>query len=236
VEADIFDMLAPFAREFESEAQAFKFVCLAQKEGHGWSSYWYPKPKALARWEIIRRDSPDRWKEFLVESSRGNEFGFPARRIHQPQVPLAVEFLIYFGQMGKAEVLCEASVRVAEGLMANLRLPPVDWLNTATETDLYDVLFARIVWPSPIVRERAASQISELLANEATRQACLTRICGWLSEQKLESKAVVGLLPVAKAARRVPLGDGTLAQRLRNSIKARSIVSENILLDIERHL
>jgi hypothetical protein len=109
-------------------------------------------------------------------------------------------------------------------------------LDPATEVDLWDVLFSRLAWPSPIVRERAAAQMSELLVNEEMRDTCLTGVCQWLSEQKLESKVIVGLLPVARAARMGPLGNAGLVQRLRLSIKAPSRVSDSILFDIEKHL
>ena len=91
---------------------------------------------------------------------------------------------------------------------------------------MIELLVDRLRWPDAFVRERAASQLGELIA-EGNRDA-LEELIVWISRQELESLSAIGLLPFLYAASR---SDITLpsAADLRAACKANSILYEMFL-------
>ncbi len=56
------------------------------------------------------------------------------------------------------------------------------------------LLLQRLVWPSLLVRERAASQLVDLLREPASRDAAASQFVGWMKSLKFESLAANALL------------------------------------------
>ncbi|GFP35727.1 hypothetical protein HKBW3S43_01516, partial [Candidatus Hakubella thermalkaliphila] len=89
-------------------------------------------------------------------------------------------------------------MKFAESLMANLELPPSKWLSLK-DIDVIDILFQRLAWPSPLVREWAATAIASLLKESPSKEAIFKRLLQWIKSQQLESMVAVSLLPLVKA-------------------------------------
>ena len=91
---------------------------------------------------------------------------------------------------------------------------------------MIEILVDRLRWPDALVRERAASQLGELISegNHDARE----KLIAWISRQELESLSAIGLLPFLYAASR---SDITLpsATDLRAACKANSILYEMFL-------
>jgi len=66
------------------------------------------------------------------------------------------------------------------------------------DQEAIDLLLCRLTWPSPIVRERTAIAVADLLAgpDSSVVQASLLK---WIREQTLESVVALGLLPICRA-------------------------------------
>ncbi len=111
------------------------------------------------------------------------------------------------------------------------KLPTAKWVEGADTAEDWDILFSRLIWPSPVVRERAASAICDLLLAPTTSEPTFDRLCRWLEGVKLESIRTVVLLPVAKAVRRNRHAIPEAPAKLRGSIKRPSVLSEVILAD-----
>jgi hypothetical protein len=62
-----------------------------------------------------------------------------------------------------------------------------------------DLLFARLEWPSGLVRERACVVIAELLCNPSESEKTFQFLKNWIETQRLESIAIYGLLILFKA-------------------------------------
>lgn len=188
VSGELLDVLYPLSYEFDNE-EAFNFLCHAQKNNHGWSRYRTDKKKAEKRWQFLKEKYPKRYLEFFKNDMGA---GFLQSR--------SVEFLIRFNDLSKAMEITEASVEFAEGLMANLNLPNPDWAkNDFCPADEIDLLFQRLVWPSSLVRERAATAIGNLLANSSEKEGIYKRLLRWVNNWKVESIIAIGLLPINKA-------------------------------------
>ena len=91
---------------------------------------------------------------------------------------------------------------------------------------MIELLVDRLRWPDALVRERAASQLGDLIA-EGNRDA-RDELIAWISRQELESLSAIGLLPFLYAASR---SCSTLpsTEDLRSACKANSILYEMFL-------
>jgi len=224
VSGELLDILYPLSYEFDNE-EAFNFLCHAQINDHGWSSYWTDKKKAEERWQFIKEKYPKRYLEFF-KNSVGT--GFPQSR--------SVEFFIRFDDLSKAIEITEASVEFVEELMVNLNLPNPDWAkNDFYPIDEVDLLFQRLVWPSSLVRERAATAIGNLLANSSEKEDIYKRLLKWISNWKVESIIAMGLLPMNKVFQ-ICKKKGDLSfikiENIISSIQVNSIIIEELLKEI----
>lgn len=183
---DLLDAFYPLAYEFDSGV-AFEMLCAAQDRGFGWQRYWADKKEAERRWQFVKDKYPRRYLEFFKKSS---DYHVPLSR--------GVKFLTIFDDLPRAQAMTEASVCFAESLMADMLIPVPSWLESQKEIRPLDILFQRLLWPSPIVQERAASALGQLLSLKAEREAVYVGLLDWISQQSLESAVAIGILPVLK--------------------------------------
>jgi hypothetical protein len=96
------------------------------------------------------------------------------------------------------------------------------------------VLFARMEWPSLLVRERAASQIVALLKNPETCQVTGLALVEWLANRRLESLAAnVLLIPLRIKADGVEVTPGIDAYK--GAISCPSVLSHVLFNEIRDH-
>ncbi|MFA5986505.1 MAG: ATP-binding protein [Parcubacteria group bacterium] len=185
VSGEILDIAYPLAYEFDNEA-AFDIVCKAQSKDNGWQGYWTDKKKSEKRWQFIKEKYPQRYVDFFQKSTNG-------------YIPLSrgVEYFLLFNDLKRAEEIVEASIQFAKSLMANSNLPSPAWLEEK-EIDALDILIQRLIWPSPLVRERAATALASLLCSSKKKLNIFNHLLLWLKQQKIESVAAIGLLPIIK--------------------------------------
>lgn len=227
VSGELLDILYPLAYEFEND-KAFEYLCFAQINDHGWNRYWTDKKKAENRWQYLKEKFPTRYLEFFEKSREG---GFPLSR--------GVEFLLFFDDIEKAKEITESSLSFAEQLMADLKLSKPDWVeNKFHSVDEIDLLFQRLVWPSPLVRERAATAIGNLIAFSPQNENIYFRLLEWISKWKIESIVAMGLLPIIKAfqlqsdTKKIAFVN---VETIISSIQANSIVIEKILVELTEY-
>lgn len=191
IDADLLDFLYPRLLEINSE-ECFRCLCLAQLNGNGWSKYWGSRESATtARWDFLIRHFPGREDEFYQRSLR---YKYDRERVLCP-IYRAVDFFIRVNKPERALELLEAAVGFTVLLMADVRLPSEVW-SQQQDLDCVDLLLIRLDWPSPAIRERAATGLACLIAAGDVQ---IERLLKWLNGQILESKIIVGLLPICKA-------------------------------------
>jgi len=221
VSGDLLDILYPLAYEFDNE-ESFKYLCYAQMNNHGWNRYWTDEKKTKKRWAYIKEKYPKRYLEFFENSIDG---GFPLSR--------GVEFFLYFDDTTKAREITEASLVFSVELMADLNLESPDWVdNNFKEIDGIDMLFQRLIWPSPLVRERAATAIGNLVATSSKKEEIYKRLLAWIKSWKIESIIAIGLLSIIKAFQNCTNTKDLSFIKIKeivNSIQANSIVIEKLL-------
>jgi Cdc6-like AAA superfamily ATPase len=235
VESDLLDILYPMAFEFDNQ-KAFDLLCWAQANGYGWDRFFTSKQKTESRWTFLKEHYPERYLEFFEKSilysgkryGHGGTYFFP--------IPRGVEFLALFNDLKSMEEVAESGVSIVESLMANLKLPATKWVDHP-EIDEFDILLQRLTWPSPFVRERAATAIAGLLNEGINISRNCERLLEWIKNQKLESIVAVGLLPILKALEKkgrlyayIDLG-GTI-----NALPMTSIIIESLIQEIARLL
>ncbi len=224
VSGELLDVFYPLSYEFRNE-EAFNILCHAQINDHGWSSYWTDKKKAEKRWQFVKEKYPKRYLDFFKNSVGA---GFPQSR--------SVDYFIRFNDLNKAIEITEASVEFVEELMVDLNLPNPNWAkNDFYPADEVDLLFQRLVWPSALVRERAATAIGNLLTTSLEKEEIYKRLLRWISNWKVESIITIGLLSINKAFQ-VCKKKSDLSfikiENIINSIQANSIIIEELLKEI----
>ena len=232
---EILDFIIPYAQEFESPNRVFELICEANIHGYGWNKWWTVSEHTYKRWETLKKIFPEKWKEFIFKTIGRTPYDNEPNFNYFMPIPRLVEYFIYFDDLNTAEMLTETLVKFTESLMGNLHLEEPKWVN-APEPDLYEILFSRLLWPSPIVRERAASAIAELLLNEKYGEENLQKLCNWLENQKLETTIILGLLPFLKAIRK---NKNNLKDRLLpilSAIKVPSLLSFTLIKEIQNEL
>ncbi|MDD4382987.1 MAG: ATP-binding protein [Candidatus Shapirobacteria bacterium] len=223
VSGELLDTIFPLAQEFDNQ-EAFEYLCSAQTNDHGWQKYWTDKKKAEQRWNIVKTLFPKRYLEFFKKSTEGG-------------VPLStgVEYFLQFDDQAVAEEITDSSILFAEELMANLALPDIEWQKDKNSIDLIDLLFQRLLWPSTITQERAATSISRLLIESKDKKDIFTRLLVWISQQKMESTIAIGLLVILKAiflVRDISELSYISYKDIENSIKINSIVVDKLVSEI----
>lgn len=222
ISGELLDVLYPLAHEFDN-GKVFDFLCYAQINDHGWNRYWTDKKKAEKRWKFVKEKYPQRYLEFFQKSTD----------YHVP-LPLGVEYLLLFDDLENAEAITEASVQFAESLMADLSLSPPKWIKNINEINEIDILLQRLLWPSPLIRERAANGIAYLLIEGDKKKNIYAKLLAWIKEQKMESTVAIGLLPIIRAfyiSRGKNLNYINLSTIV-DSIQVNSIVIEKLIQEL----
>ena len=60
------------------------------------------------------------------------------------------------------------------------------WL-VLSEIGVVDILLQRLTWPSPLVRERAATAIASLLVDSSNKSSVCDKVIACISHQQMES-------------------------------------------------
>ncbi len=232
----ILDFLYPLVYEFNND-KAFEYLCWSQANDSGWSPDWIVDKKgAEKRWLLVKENHSVRYMEFFEKSVTRSRRWYREEETYTIPIPRAVEFFAQFGHVEKMEEITESAVSFAECLMADLSLPACRWISSPT-VDEFDVLLQRLVWPGPLVRERAATAIGSLLKYSTNKGQIFKRLLAWIQEQRLESVVAVGLLPLLKAAEKVDVSLSHISlQEVIRIIPMTSVVIEKLVDDLTRLL
>ena len=222
---ELIDLIYPLAYEFDNE-NAFEYLCWAQANDHGWQTHWTDRKKVEQRWNFLKEKYPLRYLEFFKKSVVYST-GTRTEAGYFVPIPRGVEFFVLFGDLERAEAITEASVCFAETLMANMSIPKPGWLVKPEDAvDELDILIQRLLWPSPLVRERAATALASLLAQSPQKEEVFERLLSWIGKQNIESVVAISLLPLIKAfefRKEMNLAFITL-ERIASVIKVNSVV------------
>ena len=225
------DLLYPLEYQFDSN-KAFEYACLAQSDSGNWYTYGGREEELKQRWDFIKAHYPDRYLEFFGTSIRMTATRYWSEMRYFVPIPRGVEFFALFDVVERIEKITRASVEFAKFLMADLKLSDLIW-TTPHETDNLDILFSRLLWPSPLVRERAATAISLLLRVSPKKETIFWRLLQWLHNQKLESTIAIGLLPILHATGEQPEDVAYIqTQHIVEHLPCTSLVIETLVTEI----
>jgi len=225
------DLLYPLEYQFDSN-KAFEYACLAQSNSGNWHTYGGREEELKQRWDFIKSHYPERYLEFFGTSIRMTATRYRSEVRYFVPIPRSVEFFALFDEVENIEKVTRASVEFAKNLMADLKLSDPIWTNSH-ETDNLDILLSRLLWPSPLVRERAATAISLLLRVSPKKETIFRRLLQWLHDQKLESTIAIGLLPILHAAGEQPEDVAYIqTQHIVEHLPCTSLVIETLVTEI----
>lgn len=233
---EVLDILYPLAYELDNEI-AFEYLCWAQANNNGWYSYWTDKKQAEKRWDFVKEFYPERYMDFFEKSIVYSGKMYGRDRGYFISIPRGVEFLALFENLEAMEEITESGVKFTDFLMGNLELPNSKWIDL-NDIDEIDILLNRLIWPSPLVRERAVVGIARLLQFSPNKENIFERLLNWIKNQNLESIVAIGLLPILKATEKkeefVP--EYININKLVNALPVTSIVIERLIEELARLL
>lgn len=231
ISTEALDLLYPLEYQFDSN-RAFEYACLAQSGIGDWRMYGGREEELKQRWDFIKTHYPERYLEFFETSIWMTTARCGSETRYFVPIPRSVEYFALFDKVESIEKITRASVEFARFLMADLKLSDPIW-TTPRETDNLDILFSRLLWPSPLVRERAATASSLLLRVSPKKEIIFRRLLQWLSGQNLESTIAIGLLPILHAAREQPEGVAYIqTQDIVEHLSCTSLVIETLVAEI----
>jgi hypothetical protein len=234
VSSRLLDLLVPVVI-IEDREHAFRLLCQAQLNGSGWSPYYHSDLKeAHARWHLVQTNFPDRYREFLMKSIYGASR--PLKDKAGPVMPIkrVSMYLAMFNDKELAETVVGAAVNVSKALMCDMQFERPAWLQ-CRDVSVTEVLLQRLLWPSPLIRERAATGIAGLLASPSTQIETASALKRWIDQHQLESEVVLALLPVWLCCQSSPQAlTEHLLQEIVDTIVIRSLSIELLVLEINR--
>jgi hypothetical protein len=122
------DLVFTLVCEAYGKDQAYMWLVNAQRENHGWSTYFTAKEEAIKRWEIVRSQYSTKWLQFLMDSLGPRSDQSPnAFVVSSVGVLRVVEYLIHVDQLAQARELAEHLVTVSLELTVPVTLPIPDW-------------------------------------------------------------------------------------------------------------
>jgi hypothetical protein len=213
-DADIVVHALPYVSQFEGSERAFSMLCDVHRSSYGWSRFFTSSRVVEGVFGFLQREYPNRWREFIhctLKGKRNETHGMLP-------VPVGTRFLVRFGAGNEAVTHCEAAVKTLEELTQAAPLPPVQWVDHPATA--LDVLFTRLFWISPVVREQTALVLSDLLQVPTCSDVLFSRFLARLRDERLDSRVVVLLTPLARAARhgfRADIAALTAAIRMRSA-------------------
>jgi hypothetical protein len=194
-DADIVVHALPYVSQFEGPERAFSMLRDAHRSSYGWSRFFSSSRVVEGIFDFLQREYPSRWREFIHCTLKGKR-----TEMHSIlPVPVGTRFLVRFGAGDEAMTHCEAGVKTVEELTQAAPLPPVRWIDHPATA--LDVLFARLFWISPVVREQTASVLSDLLHVPACSDVLFKHFLARLRDEHLDSRIVILLTPLVRAAR-----------------------------------
>lgn len=200
---ELLEYLYPYLKSIDPE---FGFVCLcwAASNSGAWSSDYFHKPEDSRQiWKLAINDFPDRLDEFFQTSIMNSGLRYGKRKpFYGTPCPKAIQFLIDCGNLNRAEQLISYYLEILPVMFPNVNLPEPEFYHSDQVISKTDILLNRMEWLSPIVRERTAQQIIQLLANDSTGEFHQSYF-DWMGKIKLESRACDALMILLGSAQYV---------------------------------
>jgi hypothetical protein len=226
VDGDLLLEMIPFAEEFDGREEGFTCLCMAATQSYAWSRFGY-SPKVREKiWSLLKQRYPDKRLEYVFRTCITSMYGTPLRKMTYIPASPGADFLVQFGRLAQA-ALVEADLGFIEKLMANLRIPSVDWFDSSHSA--LDSVIARAFWIGPLVCERASSELAKLLLKPETEGATLQALISGLSSEKLESRTIIWLLPMVRARRN---GWNAPIDTIKQAVQTPSVLSETLLAEL----
>ncbi len=189
-----FEAFYDLAYEYDLEV-AYECLVWIQARDSEWSPYWSNKSKA--HWTILKRDFPEKITnfQFLTDSVLKSGLRYGNAASYFISIPKMVEFFNYVDQKDIADEITEHAIALAESFMIDLQLPETTWFEVEGIDEL-DLLFARQIHPSPLVRERSAVALSRIISTDSN---AYHRYLITIEQESLPTLLVIRLLPLLKA-------------------------------------
>ncbi len=192
----LYEAVLPFDREI-----AFQCITWAHANSGGWSDEYHSSmTTSRRRWQLVINEFPERLDEFVETSTFRSGLRYGGEGHHFVAIPKHTQFYVDAGRMDTAERITEAYMNDLEWLFPGPDLPIPEFIEYERTIDPFELLITRFEWISVPVRERAAWQLSELLAKDKDGEYHRFFL-EWLRVVALESMVCNGLLVLIKSLR-----------------------------------
>ena len=112
------------ARNVGGLSRSYPWLVRAQRSNRGWMEYWSSYDETKERWRMLKRDFPEKWHGFLLESirpMRRNSHWFGGTVAH------LIEYLVFMRQVDDARAATTQLVETICQLTSGQGLPSPEW-------------------------------------------------------------------------------------------------------------
>ena len=109
--AEALDTAFEISRRREGRSKAFPWLVRAMVENRGWVKWWSSDERFRARVGAVTQDYPEKWREFVVATSRGEPLG----ELEDNGIVLGLSRLVYFlVEVGESELAKQCAMEMVE--------------------------------------------------------------------------------------------------------------------------
>ena len=124
------DIICDLGLRLFGRYMAYPWLVKAHREGYGGNRYWTSKDKAVRRWEIVKQHYPDKWFDFIVNTSISDR-DVPWQRLgFYERFERLIEYCLFMGQTELAKQTTTKVLGVVSGLVSPLALPMPEWVHS----------------------------------------------------------------------------------------------------------
>lgn len=120
--AEALDTVFEISRTREGRSKAFPWLVRAMVENRGWFTWWSSEERFQERVRAVARDYPEKWREFVIETSRGEPLG----RLEDNGIVVGLSRLVYFlVEVSESELAKQCAMEMVEIFRDELSQQPL---------------------------------------------------------------------------------------------------------------
>ena len=125
--AEALDTAFEISRKREGRSQSFTWLVQAMVENRGWVRWWSSDERFRARVRAVVQDYPEKWREFVIETSRGEPIGSLEENGIVVGLSRLVYFLVHIGENDLAKRCAMEMVEVFRDEVSQQPLAAPEW-------------------------------------------------------------------------------------------------------------
>jgi hypothetical protein len=121
------DQAFAMSLRLQGRGKAFAWAVLAHRHRYGWRRFWTSQDEALKRLDLVAKEYPSRWQEFIVATSEAVWTAPGERNARVIGLDRLVYFLMATGNLKLGEAYVQSMAQVMLDEVSNQPLAMPEW-------------------------------------------------------------------------------------------------------------